>query len=233
MNFTLVMSRPKRVIPYQHHHKVVGAFHKWLGENVLHDQTSLYSISWLMGGRAKKTGLKFMKNPILHVSTPIPMIIHELAAGIVYDPSFIYDMEVIDSSAVETIPDFENEVSGTFELSTPLFVKDYETSKFGLYISKNVDIINSQINSLMRRKLYIAGLSELPLQLSVIADDTVKEKTFQYIKDGKMLYHSANCNVKVNFSGHSTAVKFAAEVGIGNSTGIGYGYVKHVWFKGD
>lgn len=231
MNLTLVMSRPKNVIPYKHHHKVVGAFHKWLGTNVLHDELSLYSLSWLNGGKATKNGLKFNTNPALTISTPYRGIIHELAAGISHDPSFMYDMRVIESFAREPFPDFSDdfEISGTFVLGTPLFVKG-QNSKFGLYVSKNLDEINNSISSLMHRKRERGEILEYPLHIEIVVADNIKEKTYSYRKDNVDIYHSANSNVKIKFTGHPIAVRFAAEVGIGNSTGIGYGYVKEVLF---
>ena len=59
MRIYLHLSPNRELVPFNYQQSLVGAFHRWLGENELHDEISLYSLSWLQGGVAGKEGLDF------------------------------------------------------------------------------------------------------------------------------------------------------------------------------
>ncbi len=61
MRIYLQLSANREIVPFNYQQSLVGAFHKWLGENELHDDISLYSLSWLSKGVPKKGGLDFPK----------------------------------------------------------------------------------------------------------------------------------------------------------------------------
>ena len=46
-------------LPFNYQPILTGAIHKWIGKNEFHDEVSLYSFSWLTGGKATKSGLSF------------------------------------------------------------------------------------------------------------------------------------------------------------------------------
>ena len=46
-------------VPFDYQHYLIGSFHKWMGWNEIHDEISLYSLSWLQGGKMNKDGLVF------------------------------------------------------------------------------------------------------------------------------------------------------------------------------
>jgi CRISPR/Cas system endoribonuclease Cas6 (RAMP superfamily) len=54
MRLHLYLSPNERPVPFDYQHYLTGAFHKWLGANDLHDRLSLYSLSWLYEGRARR-----------------------------------------------------------------------------------------------------------------------------------------------------------------------------------
>lgn len=50
MRLHVRFSKNLSTVPFNYHQHLVGALHKWIGEkNELHDQMSLYSMSWLTG----------------------------------------------------------------------------------------------------------------------------------------------------------------------------------------
>lgn len=59
MRLHLQLSPSREVVPFNHLPVLTGALHKWLGPNQEHGGLSLYSFSWLQGGRATRNGLRF------------------------------------------------------------------------------------------------------------------------------------------------------------------------------
>jgi hypothetical protein len=47
MRIKLLLTPNIPIVPFSYQHHITGAFHRWLGENQLHDGTSLYSLGWL------------------------------------------------------------------------------------------------------------------------------------------------------------------------------------------
>ena len=41
-------------VPFDYQQKLVGTIHKWIGDNSIHDKISLYSFSWINGGRMRQ-----------------------------------------------------------------------------------------------------------------------------------------------------------------------------------
>jgi hypothetical protein len=57
LHFTLTPNQ--QPLPFAYQHFLIGAFHKWLGHNLLHDDISLYSLSWLQDGTMRNGALNF------------------------------------------------------------------------------------------------------------------------------------------------------------------------------
>lgn len=47
MRLHLRLSPNTTPVSFDHLHQLTGALHKWLGENEVHDELSLYSFGWL------------------------------------------------------------------------------------------------------------------------------------------------------------------------------------------
>ena len=57
------------VLPFDYQQKLIGTIHKWLGNNEIHDKISLYSFSWLLGGKMiKNQGFTFSEGANFFVS---------------------------------------------------------------------------------------------------------------------------------------------------------------------
>ena len=59
MRIHLSTSANNELVPFNYQQKLLGVLHRWLGTNELHDKISLYSFSWLKGGKRYKNGLHF------------------------------------------------------------------------------------------------------------------------------------------------------------------------------
>ena len=65
MRLHLYLSPNEQPVPFDYQHYLAGAFHKWLVANDLHDQLSLYSLSWLYEGRARGGALEFSRRSVV------------------------------------------------------------------------------------------------------------------------------------------------------------------------
>lgn len=77
MRLYLTLSPSAQLVPFNHQPKITGAIHKWLGENEVHDATSLYFFSWLQGGRGTKSGISFQQGASFFISC----VEEEMVAG--------------------------------------------------------------------------------------------------------------------------------------------------------
>ena len=55
-------------VPFDYQQKLVGTIHKWIGNNSIHDKISLYSFSWLSGGRRVDNALQFSQGATMFIS---------------------------------------------------------------------------------------------------------------------------------------------------------------------
>lgn len=67
MRVHLLLSGNTTPVPFDHLPALTGAIHKWIGRNGVHDATSLYSFSWLQGGRRTGAGLRFERAAAQHL----------------------------------------------------------------------------------------------------------------------------------------------------------------------
>lgn len=59
MRLHFLLTPNTQTVPFDYQHFLIGAFHKWMGWNEVHDEISLYSLSWLQGGKMFKDGFNF------------------------------------------------------------------------------------------------------------------------------------------------------------------------------
>ena len=82
MRLYLKLSKNKQTVPFDYQVNLVGALHKWLGQNDLHDELSLYSMSWLNGNsRVQGKGLSFPNGAEWFISSPDEVFIKKILRG--------------------------------------------------------------------------------------------------------------------------------------------------------
>lgn len=59
MRIHLITNKSKELIKFNYQPILTGVFHKWIGQNEIHNKISLYSFSWLSGGPLTKMVLPF------------------------------------------------------------------------------------------------------------------------------------------------------------------------------
>lgn len=216
MRVYLRLSPNKTSVDFNYQSKLVGTLHKWIGINELHGKQSLFSMSWLSGGKAfGNKGLEFPNGAQWFISAYDEDLIKQVISGVVVDPEVAFGMKATDITIRET-PQFNEETR--FFLGSPVLVKRNlnEKQRHFTYLEPDADTL---LTETIQHKLAIAGLS--PDGISVRfdrLDSRAKTKLVTY----RGVQNKANyCPVIIN--GTPQQIGFAWNVGIGNSTGIGFG----------
>ena len=207
-----------KLIPFNYQPMLTGALHKWIGENEIHDDISLYSFSWLKGGTASKDGLRFHNDTRFFISSFDSNILKKIILGIQSDSSIGYGL-----SAKEVIlqddPTFQEE--STFFCASPVLVKRRVDQKEIHYTFDNEES-DQYLTETLKTKLKKAGLSD--------EDVGVKfDREYRAPKTKVIYYNNVGNRVNVcpvKITGTSEQIAFAWNVGVGNSTGIGFGALR-------
>lgn len=207
-------------VPFHHLPALVSAFHGWLGHhNAVHDGLSLYSFSWLQGGRAARDGLRFAEGARWFISAPDDALIHQLVGGIIRQPELDCGLRVVDAQLCPT-PDF---LPGAqrFTTASPVLVKHQPPELRGPADHLPFDDPRTfeLLTRTLHRKLEQAGL---PTTGASVSFDR------SYPQARTKLVHYKETGLKANacpviVTGSSEQIGFAWNVGVGHSTGIGMG----------
>jgi len=108
MRLNLRLSPNTDPVPFDHLHQLTGVLHKWLGANDAHDDLSLYSFSWLSGGRAAGGHVSFPTGATWAVSFVDPVLGKRFLRGVLADPAVAFGMTVEEAQLVAE-PEFEPE----------------------------------------------------------------------------------------------------------------------------
>lgn len=205
-------------VPFDYQKTLVGAFHKWIGKNLIHDEISLYSLSWFHGGQKINNGLDFKAGGEWHISAHDPELLKCLIKGVQDDPIISFGMEVNSISIVQA-PAFDE--SQKFYLNSPVFVKRNENGRirFFLYEDKETDELMTQT---MIAKLKKGGIDHEGIKIFF-------DRTYHHPKTKKITFGGIDCRASfcpVIIKGNPDQLAFAWNVGVGNSTGIGFGSLR-------
>lgn len=211
-------------LPFDHLPALKGAFHRWSGHNPeLHENLSLYSYSWLRGGKGSKAGLAFPRGATWSISAPDKGLIHTLLAGIVRDPLLHAYGLVVTDAQLRAVPAFEDGQQ-PFRLLSPVFLKQIMLDEQGNFLPSkhlvhNDPLADSVLTAALSHKLERAGLSTAGLSVAFDRSYATPDiKLFSY-KDVKC--RASVCPVLI--TGTAEQLRFAWCVGVGHSTGIGCG----------
>lgn len=219
MRLHLYLTAPPAV-PFDYLATLKSAFHRWAGhDHALHDGLSLYSYSWLHGGRAGRGGIRFAEGASWFISAPDEAVIHELVSGVVRVPHLDLGLAVRDVR-LQRAPEF---AAGEqpFRVASPVFIKhEVEKGKPADHLLPGHELADELLTATLRHKLRQAGLEDTgaAVRFDPAFIATAKSKLFQY---KQVQCRGSICPVLV--SGSAAQIGFAWEVGVGHSTGIGCG----------
>ena len=220
MRIHLKLSPATEPVPFNHLPALVGVLHKWLGWNKVHDSLSLYSFSWLQAGRAEKDGLIFPNGANWFISAHDAAFIAKIKQGVNEDSEIRWGIRVINTHT-ELSPDFSGRNEVRFLLASPVFIKrslGIKNDKQYLYTDPES---NALLTESLQRKFAAAGLN--PDGVSVRFDTAYAKAKVQMQEYRGVKNKCSYCPVFVKESPEQLA--FAWNVGIGNSTGSGFGSV--------
>lgn len=208
----------KTIIPFDHQAQLTGTIHKWLGWNKEHGEVSLYSFSRLSGGKKSASGLLFNSGASFFFSSHNPELIKKMVDGIQNDSSLFHGLSVTEI-IIQEDPDFtEREL---FFVASPIFIK----RKDGNHI-KHILYNDPQADAYLKETL------QTRMKKANIIDNNFSIKfDRKYPKAGtkKITYNGIENRASwcpVIIEGKAETKLFAWNVGLGNSTGIGFGAIK-------
>lgn len=218
MRLHLKIESTNHIIPFDHQPLLVGTIHKWLGLNTEHGEVSLYSFSRIEGGRATKAGLKFDRDATLFISSYDEELIKKLVWGIQQDKTMFGGLAVKEL-VLEQNPDLSGRE--LFFVGSPIFIKRKfeEITEHILYTDERTAQF---LKETLQTKMKLAGMTDDDFE---ICFDTSYPRAKLMLINYKGIANKANwCPVIIK--GSAEVKLFAWNVGLGNSTGIGFGTIK-------
>lgn len=207
------------LVPFEYQQKMVGTIHKWIGQNSIHNKISLYSFSWLNGAKVKDGRLQFSDGANFFISFYDEDIIKQIIKTILNDPVMFCGMSVIDIKIDEEPNLSQREV---FYCASPILIK----RRLEDGTIKQYNYNDSQANQLLKEtllsKMREAGLEEDD-SLEISFDTSSAKKKTKLVHYHGIGNKASLCPVILK--GRTTTKLFAWNVGIGNSTGIGFGAI--------
>lgn len=205
-----------QTVPFNYQSKLVGTLHKWLGRNELHGRLSFYSFSWLSCAERAGNGLTFPQGSQLFVSFYDSNQAQLMVGSILNDPDLFCGLEVTN---VWLYPDPDLENQTVFEPASPIFIHRRIGNRTR-HFTFNDPEADELLKETLARKMQQAGLPEDDtLRIRFDASDPRKKTKVVHYRE---IQNKANlCRVIVE--GKPETKAFAWTVGLGSSTGIGFG----------
>ena len=220
MRLYIRISKNNEVIPFNYQRQLTGCVHKWIGENnKQHGTISLYSFSWFQNVTTTKNGLWITPNSYFFLSFYETALTKQVVSGILKDPTMFGGMVIQDVQICDN-PDF-----GTYErflVASPILVKRTLKDNSEKHYTFNDTECSVFMTETLKSKLKKVGLDTDNVHVKFDKGYTrPKTKVITY---GPVKNRVNLCPIII--SGTPEQLAFAYDVGIGNSTGIGFGALK-------
>lgn len=219
MRIYLKLTKNNELIPFNYQQLLTGTIHKWLGKNNdIHGNSGKFCFSWLQNTTALKDGLNLSYNAYFFISALDENIIKRIIKGIIEDAYMFCGIKVKDVQIVST-PVFGS--STRFILASPVLLK-WKDGNFVRHVTINNKDFEEVLNLNFRNKLQRAGISDTDFKISLDPDIHCR-KTKMVVYKG--IENKASLT-PIIIKGSQEQIAYAWCVGIGNSTGIGFGALK-------
>lgn len=219
MRLYIKLSKNTEIIPFNYQHLLTGVVNKWIGEeNEIHGKSSQYSFSWLQNTVSNKKGINLNRDAYFFISAYDADLTKRITKGILSFPETFCGSRVIDVQ-IKNAPEFSTEEK--FFLNSPILIRQRvgEKTKHITYLDKNFEHL---LTENLKGKLKAANLSTENVLVELdkeYASPQTKLVDYKGIKNKTSL-------VPVIIKGTPEQIAFAWTVGLGNSTGIGFGALK-------
>lgn len=218
MRVYLEMCPNTEPVPFEYQHFLTGAFHQWLGENLMHDVISLYSLSWLTGSRHVEGALDFPHGAQWFISSPDNTIINDIIDSALIRPVVCCGMRVVKMRQQET-PNFGSYCG--FKVGSPVLARSQEVEgkvRHYLYSDQEADEV---LTAALKHKMDKAHLDSRHKSVTVRFDRKYRNAKTKLVTIKGIHNRASVCPVIVE--GTPEAVQFAWNVGVGHLTGSGFG----------
>jgi CRISPR-associated endoribonuclease Cas6 len=219
MRLHLCISGKNEILPFNYQPILTRAIHKWLGENNEdHGKLSLYSFSWFQDVKALNDGILVNSKSNFFISAYDSAFLKKIILGIQYDNQ-ITEYLSVNEIIVQEDPFFHG--NSQMFLASPVFIKRFEQGNENHYTWQDSES-DLLLTETLKRKLRLTGIPDNDVKVAF-------DRTYHSPKT-KIIYYKHIGN-KTSFcpviiSGTQEQIAFAWNVGIGNSTGIGFGALK-------
>mgnify|MGYP006286416471 CR=1 FL=1 len=217
MRIHIELKTTKDLLPFNHQELLVSALHRWLGDNDFHDKLSLYSFSRLMGGKAKNGGLFFPDGAKWFISFYDKEKFDRLTSGIITHPEIGQGLRV-ESFWEQPVPDLS--VQSHFLPASPIFIKRNIDGKQKHFLYSD-DETSELLTETLMHKMRLAGIENE--EVNIYFDKNYYRANTKLVNYKGIKNRANMCAVYIE--GSAKAKDFAWHVGLGNSTGIGFGAI--------
>ena len=215
MRIHLQLTENTELVPFNHQPKLVGTLHKWIGSNKIHGELSLYSFSQLSGGKKADEGLVYSTGANWFISFYNNSVLKDIVLNIKNSPNVCYGM-IVKSITIQETPNFSN--IEYFNIASPVLIKRNIDKMIKHYIYTDREA-STLLSETLQNKMRQIGLKDNTLKMEF--DLSFRNASTKLI-DYKGIKNKASwCPIIIQ--GKPETKAFAWNVGIGNSTGIGFG----------
>jgi len=218
MRIHIKIASSNETILFDHQPLLVGTIHKWLGWNDEHGNISLYSFSRLDGGKVSKEGIKFNNGGSFYISSFNVDLIKKLISGIQTDNSMFSGLAV-EKLIIEEDPDLSNR--DLFFLGSPIFIKRRIEEKIEQILYDDPRS-SEYLKETLQTKMKNVGMVDDSLEIHF--DSSYQNAGTKMVTHKGVKNRASWCPVIIK--GNPETKLFAWNVGLGNSTGIGFGAIK-------
>jgi CRISPR-associated endoribonuclease Cas6 len=208
----------KGLIPFNYQPKMVGTIHKWLGLNELHGTPALYSFSWLLNAKSTESGLDYPNGARFFISFYDDEYLKQVVKTILQDPEMFGGLKVTDVTIQEK-PDLSKQT--LFHCASPILLKSFD-DKTHKHYTFNDEESGKLLTEKLLFKMELAGLPK-DESLNIRFAPSQGNSRIKLI-DYKRIKNRVN-QCPVIIEGKPETKVFAWTVGLGNSTGIGFGAI--------
>lgn len=214
MIINIILTKPTSEVPVNNQHYINGFFHKILGKNnKWHDTFSNYAVSSLQGGHLHNSHLEFDGNPYITVSSEDTEFINAVMTGAMSSDAEVFGMKF----KTFEINDYKvNEYYDKIYTISPILVK-----KDGKKIAVDDKDFIKVLNKNCKDKLSHIGIVDDTFSIEVRNPEKAKVKK---IMVGDIFNICSMVSLVVR--GRKKTRRTLYNLGLGNSTGCGFGSVK-------
>ncbi|MBE2187531.1 MAG: CRISPR-associated protein Cas6 [Rhodothermales bacterium] len=219
MRLRLRLSPSHGFVPFDYQHELTRAFWRWVKDGKEHDETSLYSLSFLSGGRPTRTRegtpvLDFSDGATWTISGPYPDLHRRLLRGVMDDPLAGWGMRV-EEVHEQPLPEFG--VLQRFRVNGAVLVREKRDDGSQEHLRWDDPQADEALTRVFRWKLHLAGRDDLAETAEMRFDRTYDGARTKLVTLKGLKYRCNECPVLV--LGEPEAVLFAYLVGAGELTG--------------